>query len=1138
MLRDRSRFRRAGDISLDRSSRIFYELEDSLCRANAGDPFAGADVGHASSSLPDEILLGRIAVRAGFVTQAQLDEAVAVQERSTPAPTLGAILIEFGYITPKMLAEILELQRAALFQPHATTDESLIDSLFGKLAVKLGYATPEQVNECIRLQAKQAAIGDRVKLGRLLVDKGYIKEEHVRRILRLQHIDLVGCPKCGKWYDSQGTPPTEWPACKYCGGPMSRLADLGTIDAAEILAGAAETLADDVAPVRRPRADVNQPPRRQERQAGRQENNIIEEAALQGRQRPSTTTRPNADALGQFAVQRGWITRAQLDESLTIQQRGGPPCPPGSAPVGVAPPLGQVLLKQGYLKPAQLDALVAGQDKALAKKLKLPPLSAKESRLGNLAVKRGYLTQERLDAALRERARNAAVGYEQALGTVLVQKGYLSRAQVDHLLRKQSRVRRVIAGRHRQAAASQAGWVAAAAGLLAVIAWGVMGGGAGLPSRPDGSRATSPSTARRTAPPPQEKYGEELVAREVGGASGPDFGGAGRSLPRAEARGARPDDAWTPPKDSKPLSSMARVPDGFGWEGSPTPTPEGRAAVPAPDVGPLAAASAATAAVEETSNKTSEPPPDLARYRIPWDRKRWLEMARELDALLAPPAAKEKPVYYLGEDWQTRGTWIGRYGTYAYILPAMNGPMDIYDSPAVPAKRIPYDFYIGENIHKFDGRIDCIRRWIHQLRWDDERVLQNPRDLPYRREAEFDNHHEAYPTLYDDIQVYMDLNLKTHPGWFVVSFYFFNKDGHSGSNRFRDYTIEFKDAITQDPGYEKRFDRLPVYARSRVHHFRGGVYHRYLVQGGRNYTARLGNNHSYNSILCGLFFDRIEDTTERSKPVAVQRLTELYRQEDELLALGTAKPSRLMANYVSRAEVLGDALLAVKRHRLPGYFPISARLHLALLQTCNDIFERFVDADGVVGVHALKIRALHELREFDERDAAVEQCLNYMERRVARASNRDSALGEMGASLDGLSRCPWVTPCQESPWFERYAYCVARYASAKSVWPILKDQDRRRRSLQARASLHDLACRLAPDGLNALNKEDAYEYVRILECIRRYEDAFSVCEKVLSRPQPSSVDRWLLCYARDLSRKLDRPDKAQEYARLLSERYR
>ncbi len=57
-------------------------------------------------------LFGRIAVAKGYVTQAAIDEALRAQSQlGANAPNLGALLIQRFLVTPKQVAEIVELQK-------------------------------------------------------------------------------------------------------------------------------------------------------------------------------------------------------------------------------------------------------------------------------------------------------------------------------------------------------------------------------------------------------------------------------------------------------------------------------------------------------------------------------------------------------------------------------------------------------------------------------------------------------------------------------------------------------------------------------------------------------------------------------------------------------------------------------------------------------------------------------------------------------------------------------------------------------------------------------------------------------------------------------------------------------------------
>lgn len=77
-------------------------------------------------------------------------------------------------------------------------------------------------------------------------------------------------------------------------------------------------------------------------------------------------------------------------------------------------------------------------------------------------------------------------------------------------------------------------------------------------------------------------------------------------------------------------------------------------------------------------------------------------------------------------------------------------------------------------------------------------------------------------------------SVRVPDGVHMVSLYFMNKDGHSGLNRLRDYTVEVacnssNDLVPSDHGY----------AHSRVRMFWRGVYLRFAVAGPGEFQIRI-----------------------------------------------------------------------------------------------------------------------------------------------------------------------------------------------------------------------------------------------------------------------------------------------------------
>ncbi len=206
---------------------------------------------------------------------------------------------------------------------------------------------------------------------------------------------------------------------------------------------------------------------------------------------------------------------------------------------------------------------------------------------------------------------------------------------------------------------------------------------------------------------------------------------------------------------------------------------------------------------------------------------------------------------YLGEDWQTQGDWVGRYGSRYAVLCAAAAPLDEY---VLSDPSYTVTGFSGPHHREGDG----LRSWCHWVHTNDSRVLWNP-IAGYRRETEWDDHAEAYPQSFAGPDVWAKVSVPA--GLHRLSLYLMNKDGHDGDNRYRDYLVELKhlpsnpdkgkDAPAVDP------DTLPILTAARVHDFWFGVYERFLVSGPADYFVKVGKNGSFNTILQTVMLDKV-----------------------------------------------------------------------------------------------------------------------------------------------------------------------------------------------------------------------------------------------------------------------------------------
>jgi serine/threonine protein kinase len=151
-----------------------------------------------------DLLLGKIALRAGMITREQLYDCLIVQDRN-PSRTLGSILISRGHLKKQDVDRLLEMQKKA-FAESADGTPSRRHALFGRLLVEKGLATEYQVNECLRLQGRLNELGIKPvpPLGEILVQREYLNREAVETALDLQSLHLYACPECGHQIDTPG----------------------------------------------------------------------------------------------------------------------------------------------------------------------------------------------------------------------------------------------------------------------------------------------------------------------------------------------------------------------------------------------------------------------------------------------------------------------------------------------------------------------------------------------------------------------------------------------------------------------------------------------------------------------------------------------------------------------------------------------------------------------------------------------------------------------------------------------------------------------------------------------------------------------------------------------------------------------
>lgn len=173
-------------------------------------------------------LFGRIAMGMGHVTPEQVLDCIREQDRArtksvggeASAPRLGEIMLGKGIITMEQRDEILVLQEAMLGKKKKGKDSSLGEMLLGQVAVREGFIGRRQLQRCLSIQASEMEKGINRRLGKIMLDMGYLQAEDLRLLLGLQNRTLMKCVACSTKYNVEGYKEDKQFLCKRCGSSL------------------------------------------------------------------------------------------------------------------------------------------------------------------------------------------------------------------------------------------------------------------------------------------------------------------------------------------------------------------------------------------------------------------------------------------------------------------------------------------------------------------------------------------------------------------------------------------------------------------------------------------------------------------------------------------------------------------------------------------------------------------------------------------------------------------------------------------------------------------------------------------------------------------------------------------------------
>jgi len=338
----------------------------------------------------------------------------------------------------------------------------------------------------------------------------------------------------------------------------------------------------------------------------------------------------------------------------------------------------------------------------------------------------------------------------------------------------------------------------------------------------------------------------------------------------------------------------------------------------------------------------------------PPTRRQLATLAAQLAETLKTASDKQPAVVALDDDWQTEGSWLGRYGRYwSCLFACCSGPPDLVWSPA--SITLDHNEQIGP--HHRNG--DSVRFWVEWLATAKRQVLELPeiyldsRVLMHlttwgmdRRESELDDHGEGYPATWQGPGLYASFHIPQ--GVYTLSLYFLNYNGHYGRLSNRDYSLAMltkplPQAAAALPESLSPWANAQATARGRVAAYRSGVWKRFLVRGPLRLVVRVGRNYSLNTMLQAAMLDPL---SQHPAPYYYGRRAWLIheRKRAEFRArlaaawshgrLAHDQPAGLRDSGPGTAKQLIQ-ILNVLEHRDPAIWAANERLaYLSVLRWC------------------------------------------------------------------------------------------------------------------------------------------------------------------------------------------------------------
>ncbi|MBI3856546.1 MAG: hypothetical protein HY293_12735 [Planctomycetes bacterium] len=145
--------------------------------------------------------------------------------------------------------------------------------------------------------------------------------------------------------------------------------------------------------------------------------------------------------LGQLAVEKGFVTKAQLAEIMKEQQGVSNDPNATASPTRSTRPLGTLLLSKGYLKDEDLVGLLEEQTRRLEAIKNVQRLQKVDYLFGQLLVKHNLATMLQINKCLEIQLKMAEKGKTPIprLGELLVEHGFVDKKTVADVLKMQDK---------------------------------------------------------------------------------------------------------------------------------------------------------------------------------------------------------------------------------------------------------------------------------------------------------------------------------------------------------------------------------------------------------------------------------------------------------------------------------------------------------------------------------------------------------------------------------------------------------------------------------------------------------------------------------------------------------------------------